>query len=106
MAKAPVFYLGTHMDGWLAHVGVPLFVSHRRLARRKTLPKARTGWALDSAAFSELSLYGGWRTTPEEYVAAVKRYDREIGQLEWAPGQDWPCESDMLARTGLSVEEH
>ena len=41
MAKAPVFYLGTHMDGWLAHVGVPLFVSHRRLARRKTLPKAR-----------------------------------------------------------------
>ena len=41
MAKAPVYYLGTHMDGWLAHVGVPLFVSHRRLARRKTLPKAR-----------------------------------------------------------------
>jgi hypothetical protein len=34
-------YLGTHMDGWLAHVGVPLFVSHRRLARRQTLPKAR-----------------------------------------------------------------
>ena len=40
MAKAPVFYLGTHMDGWLAHVGVPLILSHRRLARRKTLPKA------------------------------------------------------------------
>jgi hypothetical protein len=30
MAKAPVFYLGTHMEGWLAHIGVPLFVSHRR----------------------------------------------------------------------------
>jgi hypothetical protein len=32
----------------------------------KGLP--RTGWALDSGGFSELSLYGGWRTTPEEYV--------------------------------------
>ena len=71
MAKALVFYLGTHMTGWLAHVGVPLFVSHRRLARRKTLPQARTGWALDSAGFSELSLYGGWRTTPEEYVCRI-----------------------------------
>ena len=106
MAKAPVFYLGTHMDGWLAHVGVPLFVSHRRLARRKTLPKARTGWALDSGGFSELSLYGCWRTTPEDYVAAVKRYDREVGQLEWAAGQDYMCEDEMLTRTGLSVEEH
>lgn len=102
----PVFYLGTHMDGWLAHVGVPLFVSHRRLARRKTLPVARSGWALDSGGFSELSLYGGWRTTPEEYVAAVKRYDREIGQLEWAAGMDWMCEDAMIARTGLSLEEH
>lgn len=106
MAKAPVFNLGTHMDGWLAHVGVALFVSHRRLSRRKTLPKARTGWALDSGGFSELSLYGGWRTTPEEYDAAVKRYDQEIGQLEWAAGMDWMCEADMLARTGLTVEEH
>ena len=59
-------------DGWLAHVGVPLFVSHRRLARRKTLPRARSGWALDSGGFSELSLYGGWRTTAEDYVAAKR----------------------------------
>lgn len=103
---APVLYLGTHMEGWLNHVGVRLFVSHRRLSRRKTLPKARTGWALDSGGFSELSLYGGWRTTVEEYDAAVKRYDREIGQLEWAAGLDWMCEPDMVARTGLTVEEH
>lgn len=101
-----VFYLGTHLDGWLNHVGVPLFVSHRRLARRKTLPTALTGWALDSGGFSELSLYGGWRTTPEEYVAAVKRYDREIGQLEWAAPQDMMAEPEMLARTGLTVLEH
>nr|AVN58617.1 hypothetical protein B5P44_p00355 [Mycolicibacterium sp. CBMA 213] len=94
------------MDGWLATVGVPLFVSHRRLARRKTLPKARTEWALDSGGFSELSLFGGWRTTPEEYTAAVIRYDTQIGQLSWAAQQDMMTEPEMTARTGLSLEEH
>ena len=94
------FYLGSHLDGWLASVGVRLFVSHRRLARWKTLPKARTGWALDSGGFSELSLYGGWRTTPEEYVTAVKRYDREIGQLEWAAPQDLMVEDEILLGLG------
>lgn len=107
------FYLGTHQPHWLglpprdrAGQPVPLFVSHRRLAGRTTLPRARTPWALDSGGFSELSLYGEWRTTPEEYVAAVRRYDREIGHLEWAAMQDWMVEDFMLAKTGLTVEQH
>jgi hypothetical protein len=106
MPKAPVFYLGSHMDNWLSNGGVRLFISHRRLSRRKVLPKARTGWALDSGGFSELSLYGGWRTTPEAYNAAVMRYDRQIGQLEWAASQDMMVEDVMLDRTGLTVVEH
>jgi hypothetical protein len=107
------FYLGVHMPHWLTlpprdHAGepVPLFVSHRRLAGRTTLPRARTSWALDSGGFSELSLYGEWRTTPEEYVAAVRRYDREIGMLSWAAPMDSMCEPVMLAKTGLTVAEH
>ncbi|WP_052373119.1 DUF7221 family queuine tRNA-ribosyltransferase-like protein [Amycolatopsis taiwanensis] len=100
------FYLGTHQPSWLAHAGVPLFVSHRRLSGRKTLPRARAGWALDSGGFSELSLFGEWRTSPEDYVAAVRRYDEEIGKLEWAAPQDWMCEPVMLAKTGLTVAEH
>lgn len=100
-------YLGTHEPSWLRTAGVPLFVSHRRLSRlRRDLPVAAAPWALDSGGFSELSMYGEWRTTPAEYVAAVIRYDREIGKLEWAAPQDWMCEPDMIARTGLSVEEH
>lgn len=102
----PQFYLGTHMPGWIGTVAAPLFVSHRRLAPRRSLPKALAGWALDSGGFSELSLFGGWRTTPWEYHEAVKRYDIEIGRLEWAAPQDWMCESEMITRTGLSVEEH
>lgn len=104
------FYLGTHMPNWLESPALPrdvnLFVSHRRLASRRSLPKARVGWALDSGGFSELSLYGEWRTSPAEYVSAVHRYDEEIGLLGWAAPQDWMVEPFMLAKTGLSVEEH
>lgn len=106
-------YLTTHMDGWLHldHPNMPpLFVSHRRLARRlgsrRPLRPALHWWALDSGGFSELDLYGGWRTNPAEYVAAVLRYDTEIGKLGWAAPQDWMCEAEQLAKTGLTVREH
>ena len=104
----PTFYLGSHMTNWLATVMVPLFVSHRRLARCRSLPRRPEGWswALDSGGFSELSLYGGWRTSAEEYVAAVKRYDTEIGHLAFAASQDWMVEDAILAKTGLTVEDH
>ncbi len=100
------FLLGTHQPGWLARMDVPLFVSHRTLHTRRRLPRARCRWALDSGGFTELSLFGGWRTMPSEYVAAVARYAEEIGRLAWASPQDWMCEPAMLARTGLTIAEH
>jgi hypothetical protein len=101
------FYLGTHETSWLGKLtDVPLFVSHRRLALRKGLPRATTDWALDSGGFTELSMFGEWRTTPEQYVAAVRRYRDEIGRLQWASPQDSMCESWVIAKTGLSVHEH
>lgn len=104
------FYLGTHQPHWLEspvlNKDTNLFISHRRLAGRKSLPKALVGWALDSGGFSELSMFGEWRTSPAEYVAAVRRYDDEIGLLGWAAPQDWMAEPFMLAKTGLTVEDH
>jgi hypothetical protein len=100
------FYLGTHHPSWLGHAGVALFVSHRRLAGRRRLPRATTRWALDSGGFTELSLHGRWQTTPVAYAEAVTRYMEEIGRLEWASPQDWMCEPIMLQRTGLSVLQH
>lgn len=100
------FYLGTHMPNWLALTVVPLFVSHRRLADRRTFPRAIGSWALDSGGFTELSMHGRWLTTPQEYVSAAYRYRDEIGNLEWAAPQDWMCEPFMLDKTGLSVAEH
>jgi len=93
------FYLGTHMPHWLGLTDVPLFVSRRTLCRRKSLPRALGPWALDSGGFSELSMYGEWRTTAEQYVAEVRRYRDEIGNLEWAAIQDWMCEPFITAKT-------
>jgi hypothetical protein len=100
------FYLGVHVPHWLDKAGVPLFVSHRTLKDRKTFPRAAAPWALDSGGFTELSLFGEWRTTPREYVTAVRRYRDEVGMLAWASPQDWMNEPAMLERTGLTVAEH
>jgi hypothetical protein len=100
------FYLGAHHSHWLERAPFPLFVSHRRLAARRRLPRAGTGWALDSGGFTELRLHGRWQTSAAEYVTAVRRYRDEIGNLEWAAPMDWMCEPFMLAKTGLPIAVH
>lgn len=111
-----MWFLGSHQPGWLAKAAVPLFVSDRRLRVYKTLPVAAAPWALDSGGFTELQYFGGWRTTPAEYIDRVRRYRDEIGHLAWAAPQDWMCEPVVIAGgrvgpmrfvgTGLSVREH
>jgi hypothetical protein len=100
------FYLGAHHPHWLERAPFPLFVSHRRLAARRRLPRAATGWSLDSGGFTELRLHGCWQTSTSEYVAAVQRYRDEIGGVEWAAPMDWMCEPFMLAKTGLTIAVH
>lgn len=103
------FFLGTHKPMWLADArcaSVPLFISRRTLGSIKRLPRAVTSWALDSGGFTELNLHGRWTTTAAQYVADVRRFRDEIGRLEWAAPQDWMCEPTVLAKTGLTVEEH
>lgn len=100
------FYLGTHEPHWLGLVNVSLFVSHRRLTRYRTLPRAQGSWALDSGGFTELSMHGRWSTAPDAYIAAVRRYSDEVGGLDWCAPQDWMCAPAVLAKTGLTVEEH
>lgn len=103
-----IFYLGTHMPGWLNRSQVPLFISDRRLRPYVTLPKARAPWALDSGGFSELSQYGSWSHAPRpaQYIASIRRYVAQIGHLAWAAPQDWMCEPHITAKTGRTVAEH
>jgi hypothetical protein len=100
------FFLGIHAPGWLGRIAVPAFVSRRRLAQLKRLPRAQGPWALDSGGFSELSLFGEWRTSPTQYLGEIRRYQQEIGGLEWAAPQDWMCERVILEKTGRSMREH
>src|ERR1700728_2833528 len=62
MTGGMVFYLGAHQPHWLWRAGVPLFVSHRQLARKRQLRPALARWALDSGGFTELSMHGAWTT--------------------------------------------
>jgi hypothetical protein len=108
-AGAPVLYLGTNEPSWLWNrdMGdVRLFISRNRFARRSSFKPARSRWALDSGGFTELSQYGVWRTGPLEYAAFVARLQREVGGMDWAAPQDWMCEDEILARTGLSRSTH
>jgi hypothetical protein len=82
-----------------------LFVSVRVLGRRVSLPAAVAPWALDSGGFTELSTYGCWVTSEDEYVAQVERLTA-IGRLAWVAPQDWMCEPFMLNKTGLTCREH
>jgi|SRR6185437_2064008 len=107
--RAGSFFLGTHMPGWLADprfAEVPLFVSRRRLVKRRTLPRAKGRWACDSGGFMELSLFGGWTVGPRQYAGEIRRFRDEIGGMAWAAPNDWMCEPGILRSTGLDVVEH
>lgn len=101
-----IFWLGIHQPHWLAVAGVPTFLSRRRLAARRNLPRAAAPWALDSGAFTEIRDRGGWTITAAQYAAEVERYSSEIGNMLWAAIQDWMCEPFMLARTGKTILQH
>lgn len=101
------FYLGTHMPNWLEQSDVPWFVSRRRLFQRKTLPQPLGSWALDSGGFTELNKPPHRYTfSVDEYVADVRRFEREMPGLEWVAPMDWMCEPFVLTHTGLTVKEH
>lgn len=103
------FWLGTHLPTW-AWTGVapgPLFLSARRLyGRVSAFPRATCPVAIDSGGFTEVTMLGGWQTTPDDYVALVRRVTRELGTVEWAAIQDWMCEDVALRSTGLTVADH
>lgn len=92
-----------HTFAW----GLPILVSYGRLRRyTATLPVAHAPWVCDSRGFKEIDDHGTWTIPVEEYAADLRQYATEIGQLEWAVPQDWPAAAHLLAKTGLTEEEH
>lgn len=88
--------------------GIRFCLSHRRLARRDRkapFPRTTHRWMLDSGSFGYCNA-GEPLPSAASYVAALRRYDREIGNLDWAAQQDRMCEPWMLAKTGSTVERN
>jgi hypothetical protein len=114
----PLFLLGAPKPHWLWGKGIefPLFVSYRQLSKVVHLKPATCPWALDSSGFTILAKEGRWTISPARYVADVRRYQRQIGNLLWAAPQDWMCEPAVIhgghfagmtfVGTKLSVAEH
>lgn len=96
------FYLGTHRPNWLwkpEFRGIPLFLCHRTLRTKSAktpFPPAVTRYGVDSGAYTELTTYGRWVETPEQYVAWLRRYADELGPFDFAGQQDWVCKKDAL----------
>lgn len=101
------FWLGAHKVSWLRDAGVPLMLSRRVLEGRRKWPRAAARWVLDSGAFTEIVLKGGFDgLAPYNYIALIRRANWEIGELAWAAPQDWMCEEVALRATGLTVKDH
>lgn len=80
------------------------FVSVNRLRGRKSdFPVG--DWIMDSGAFTTIFKHGGYPEGVQEYADQIKRW-KKCGNLLGAVAQDYMCEADMLARTGLSIAEH
>lgn len=82
-----------------------LMISVNQLRKRKSNFKCDRAWIMDSGAFTEISRFGRYRFSPEEYWQQVCRW-AECNHLIMAISQDWMCEPFILKKTGLSIADH
>jgi hypothetical protein len=104
------FYVGIHHP----HLGWPLTLRGFRVCVSANVLQGRAGdvpfvgcdapWLLDSGAFTQVALRGGFAAPPSVYAALVRRYART--GLTAAATQDYMCEDVALRATGLSVAHH
>jgi len=97
------FFTGLHQPSD-AHCFTRCMVSAARLRNRKGDFQVNE-WMMDSGAFSEVTLHGGYRDGVEVYAAQIERWAR-CGRLVAAVAQDWMCEPFVTATTGLTVTDH
>lgn len=97
------FFTGLHQPSDAKHFDAA-FISVNRLRGRKG-PFEVSDWIMDSGAFTEISTHGQYRHSVAEYADHIRRW-RFNGRLLAAVAQDWMCEPFILARTGLSVQQH
>lgn len=97
------FFTGLHQPSNAQHFERS-FISISRIKDRKSGFKVRQ-WILDPEPFSVIAKYGEHLLSVSEYAGQIRRW-KHNGQLLAAVSQDYMCEPDILARTGLTVSEH
>jgi hypothetical protein len=105
MEDSVTFYPGLHQPADAQHFALAC-ISIKRLWRRlKAVLCANV--LVDSGAFSELFLHGHYRHGVGEYAAELYRlYTAGVVKISAAVAQDYMCEPFILAKTGLTIEEH
>ncbi len=92
------FYVGLHQPSDAQHFSRS-FVSINRL-RERVGPFPVGEWIMDSGAFSTIEKFGYYPDEPDVYAAEIRRWAKN-GNLVAAVAQDFMCEDEALARTGL-----
>jgi hypothetical protein len=98
------FFIGLHQPSDAKHFAASM-ISVNRLRTRKKPFKVGGPWMMDSGAFTAIKMHGGYPEPVDVYAAHIRRWAAN-GELVCAVAQDYMCEPMMLARTGLSVEQH
>ena len=99
-----MLYVGLHQPSDAKHFDLAFISVNRVRGRRK--PVGARAWIMDSGAFTEVATHGRYRTGVEDYAAEINRWAYEGSGLVAAVAQDYMCEPWIIAKTGLSVEEH
>lgn len=99
------FFVGLHHPGDARHFSQAC-ISMNRLDGRKS-PIDCKNVLLDSGAFTKVTRHGGYPETPEIYAQRVHRLCA-VGAVKpvGVVAEDYMCEPFVLARTGLTVENH
>lgn len=112
MAHEFTFCLGSHVPGWLSRPDLfepatRLFYSFNTLSKVRGLKPSAYELDCDSGGFTRLSMDGNWdRWSDAAFVAEVRRICSGLGRVVSFAIKDWMCEPQILAKTGLSVDEH
>jgi hypothetical protein len=104
------FYVGVHHP----RLAWPLTLRGFRVCLSANVLRDRQGdlpflgcdepWLLDSGAFTQVALQGGFSQSPAAYAAMIRRY--AATGLIAASTQDFMCEPVALRATGLSLVQH
>lgn len=100
-----IFFPGLHQPSDAKHFERACISRNRLVSRRKPVGCPRV--LVDSGAFTMLDKHGCYPEPPEAYAAQLYRLHTEgVVNIEVAVSQDYMCEPFMLAKTGLTVEDH